>query len=326
MLDIIDILLMDKMPKPIWTVNAMIVAVTLTATILLAQDELDSLRQAAEQGDAAAQYKLGAIYTNGQKVPVDYAEAARWYRLAAEQGLAMAQGALGALYAIGRGVPQDDVEAVRWFRLAAEQGSAGAQGALGGMYMHGRGVPQDDETAHVWFNIAASRSTGEQRNQYVEARDAIAERTTRNQLATAQRRAREWIEASQLFPTNDTTRSTAENPSIDPPAIEYGDESELRGARRAVYVDTGLDLKSRSAVVDVLTADAALEVVDRPQDADVVLILRCRRTGKVSFQATCKGYAMIGNRLVWEFEDTRRTLLERSPPANFARNFLKLIR
>ena len=313
---------MHKMPKLIWTVNAMILAVTLTATVLLAQDELDSLRQAAEQGDADAQYKLGAIYTDGQRVPADYAEAARWYRLAAERGLAMAQGALGALYAIGRGVPQDDVEAVRWFRLAAEQGSAGAQGALGGMYMHGRGVPQDDETAHVWFNIAASRSSGEQRSQYVEARDDLAERMTRKQLATAQRRAREWIEASQLFPTNDTTRSTAENPSIDPPAIEYGDESELRGAK-AVYVDTGLDLKSRSAVVGALTADAAVEVVDRPQEADVVLILRCRRTGVVS--ATCKGYAMIGNRLVWEFEDTRRTLLERAPPSNFARNFLKLI-
>ena len=102
---------MDKMPKLIWTVTAMIVAVTVTATVLLAQDELDVLRQAAEQGDATAQYRLGAIYANGESVPADYAKAVRWYRLAAEQGLAMAQGALGGMYAIGRGVPQDDVEA-----------------------------------------------------------------------------------------------------------------------------------------------------------------------------------------------------------------------
>ena len=134
---------MDKMPKLIWTVTAMIVAVTVTATVLLAQDELDVLRQAAEQGDATAQYRLGAIYANGESVPADYAKAVRWYRLAAEQGLAMAQGALGGMYAIGRGVPQDDVEAARWLRLAAEQGYAAAQGALGGMYMHGRGVPHD---------------------------------------------------------------------------------------------------------------------------------------------------------------------------------------
>ena len=316
---------MDKMPKLIWTVTTWLVAVTLTTTILLAQDELDSLRHAAEQGDAAEQYRLGAIYTQGQSVPADYAEAARCYRLAAEQGLAMAQGARGALYAIGQGVPQVDVEAVRWLRLAAEQGSVGAQGFLGAMYMHGRGVPQDDEIAHAWFNKAASRTTGEQRNQYVEARDAIAERMTREQIAAAQSRAREWIETSQLFPTNDSTRTTTENPSINPPAIEYGDESEVRGVK-AVYVDTGFELNSRSAIVDVMTADAVLEVVDRPREAEVVLILRCRRTGAVSFQATCKGYAMIGNRLVWEFEDTRRTLLERSPPTNFARNFLKLIK
>ena len=305
---------MDKMPKIIWTV---------TATVLLAQDELDVLRQAAEQGDATAQYRLGAIYTSGGSIPADYAKAVRWYRLAAEQGLDMAQGALGALYAIGRGVPQDDVEAARWFRLAAEQGYAAAQGALGGMYMHGRGVPQDDESSHVWFNLAASRSTGEQRNQYVEARDAIAERMTRGQLAAAQRRAREWIEASRLLPTNDSTRTTAENPAKNPSDIEYGDESELRGVK-IVYVDTGFDLKSRNAIVDELTADAALAVADRPQEADVVLFFRWARRG-TGRRGTGKGYAMIGNRLVWEFEDTRRTYLERSPPTNFARNFLKLI-
>ena len=143
---------------------------------------------------------------------------------------------------------------------------------------------------------------------------------TRGQVAAAQRRTREWVEASRLFPTNDSTRTTAENPAKNPPDIEYGDESELRGVK-IVYVDTGFDLKSRNAIVDELTADAALAVVDRPQEADVVLFFRW--AGGIGTRG--KGYALIGNRLVWEFEDTRRTLLERSPPTNFARNFLKLI-
>ena len=48
----------------------------------------------------------------------DYAEALRWWRLAAEQGNAAAQYSLGAIYADGRGVPQDYVEAHMWFNLA----------------------------------------------------------------------------------------------------------------------------------------------------------------------------------------------------------------
>ena len=51
-------------------------------------------------------------------------------RARADQGDAEAQFALGAVYATGRGVPQDAREAVRWFRLAAEQGHAAAQASL----------------------------------------------------------------------------------------------------------------------------------------------------------------------------------------------------
>ena len=49
------------------------------------------LREAAGQGHAAAQYRLGAMYFNDKEPPADKAEAARWYRLAAEQGHAGAK-------------------------------------------------------------------------------------------------------------------------------------------------------------------------------------------------------------------------------------------
>ena len=311
----------NKTPRLIRTATTVIVAGGLAVIVLSAQGDLYTVRQAAEQGDATAQFNLGVMYAKGEGVPQDDAAAVRWYRLAAEQGHASAQGTLGAMYAIGRGVPQDDVEAVRWFRLAAEQGHASAQGALGAMYMNGQGVPQDDETAHVWLNVAASRSIGEQRDEYAEARDAVAERMTRGQLAKAQRRAREWDEASRLFPTNDSTRTTSESPSVNPPNFEYGDESELRGVK-TVYLDTGFELKARNDIVDKLTADTALAVVDHPQEADVVLVFRWDG----GFGTIAKGYAIIGNRLVWEFEDRRLNILQRLPSTNFARNFLKLIK
>ncbi len=59
---------------------------------------------------------------------------------AAEQGDAKAQFNLGVMYSDGRGVPQNDAEAVKWFRLAAEQGDASAQYNLGGVLPrpHGR--------------------------------------------------------------------------------------------------------------------------------------------------------------------------------------------
>jgi TPR repeat protein len=44
------------------------------------------------------------------------------------------------MYAEGQGVPQDHAEAARWYRKAADQGNALAQFGLGLMYDQGHGV------------------------------------------------------------------------------------------------------------------------------------------------------------------------------------------
>ncbi len=125
-------------------------------------------------------------------VSQDDVEAVRRYRLAADQGDASAQYNLGFMYATGQGVPQDGAEAVRWFRLAADQGFADAQANLGFMYATGQGVAQDDVEAHMWYILAAARSSGEVRDVSVKARNDVAERMTSEQIAEAQRLAREW--------------------------------------------------------------------------------------------------------------------------------------
>ena len=56
----------------------------------------------------------------------DYATALRLIRPLAEQGNANAQYNLGALYDNGLGVPQDKVRAYMWFTLSAAQGREGA--------------------------------------------------------------------------------------------------------------------------------------------------------------------------------------------------------
>ena len=100
----------------------------------------------------------------------------------------MAQGELGLLYSTGRDVPQDDVEASRLFRLPAALGSSTAQYNLGLMYANGWGVPQDDVEALGWFTLVIARSSGEDRDRSMKARDTVAERMTSEQIVDAQRR------------------------------------------------------------------------------------------------------------------------------------------
>ena len=138
---------------------------------------VEKTRLAAERGGASAQFDLGLSVEKT--------------RLAAEQGDASAQFDLGLRYATGRGVPKDETEAVRWYRLAADQGNADAQGNLGIMYANGRGVPQDDVAAHMWFDLAAAQPST-YRAFHAKGRDDVAKGMTPEQIAEAQRLAREW--------------------------------------------------------------------------------------------------------------------------------------
>ena len=83
---------------------------------------------------------------------------------------------------------------MRLYRKAAEQGVAEAQSNLGAMYAKGLDVPRDYAEALKWFNLATSRSPpGKVHNRMVLARDFLAKRMTPDQIAAAQRLAREWM-------------------------------------------------------------------------------------------------------------------------------------
>ncbi len=186
---------------------ALVLALALSAPVLAADLEtggaaydrgdyataLEEWRPLAEQGDAGAQFNLGLLYDMGRGVPQNYAEAAKWYRLAADGGYDKAQFNLALMYNNGTGVTQDYAEAMKWFRLAAEQGDALAQYNLGVMYGNKNGVSQDYVQAHMWLNIAASHlPPGEVRDLAVSNRDLVEKQMTPEQIAEAQRLAREW--------------------------------------------------------------------------------------------------------------------------------------
>ena len=194
---------------------------------------IEVVRKAVELGDADAQSNLGDVYYYGWGVPQDYAQAAKWYRKAADQGHVMALATVGYLHTEdfnehreGSGILQDEVEAAIWYRRAAEAGDADCQIDLGRQYYYGKHVTQDYEEAAEWFRKAADQGDDHAQNflgdmyrygqgvlqDYVMAymlynvasaggsdsagkkRDRVAKKMTREQVAEAQRLAREWME------------------------------------------------------------------------------------------------------------------------------------
>jgi len=95
--------------------------------------------------------------------------------------------ALGTMCHNGEGVAQDDAEAVKWYRKAAKQGQANAQYNLGFMYEDGKRVTQDHVQPLMWYTIAAAQGNELAR----KLRDSLAEEMTPEQIAQAQRLARE---------------------------------------------------------------------------------------------------------------------------------------
>jgi len=114
-------------------------------------------RQAANMGDAEAQYQLGTCYDLGNGVAQDYKQAVHWYTKAANQGYATAQYNLGLCYDEGYGVAQDYKQAVHWYTKAANQGVAAAQHNLGLCYYNGNGVAQNKARALEWHKKAANQ-------------------------------------------------------------------------------------------------------------------------------------------------------------------------
>jgi len=160
-----------------------------------AETALQLARPLAEQGDANAQALLGLIFYNGRGVPKDELEATNWFRRAADQGNNTAQFHLGLMYSTGRGVPQNFFEGAKWYRLAADGGDAQAQFNLGVLYFNGEGVPESNVNAHMWFNLAAARLPAagrHNRDSAARVRDVVAIKMTREQIAEAQKLARDW--------------------------------------------------------------------------------------------------------------------------------------
>ena len=182
-----------------------------------------SLRLAAAQGDASAQFEVASRLAEGKGLDQDLKEAAQWYQRSAASGFAMAQFRLGTLYERGLGVkpdasrarawyeraaaqgnvkamhnlavlaaahsPKGDYEgAVRWFNAAAEHGLADSQYNLAVLYENGMGVTKDMQQAYKWLLLAAKSGDKDAAGR----RDVLKPKLSEGDLAAAEEQAASW--------------------------------------------------------------------------------------------------------------------------------------
>jgi TPR repeat protein len=126
------------------------------------------LRRAAENGHAPSQVLLAEILDRAELNE----EAIVWFRRAAEQGDAAGAYGLGAMYLAGEGVKQDPQEAYRWFARAAEKGYAPAILSLASAYLRAARDPAwpapEQGRAEEWLRRAADLD-------HLPAAEALAE-------------------------------------------------------------------------------------------------------------------------------------------------------
>ena len=112
-----------------------------------------SLRLAAANGDASAEFEVAARLAEGKGTGQNYAAALHWYQRSAAKGFAQSQYRLGTLYERGLGVDKDIERAKVWYGRAAEQGNVKAMHNLA--VLNASGDEPNFAAAAPWFLKAA---------------------------------------------------------------------------------------------------------------------------------------------------------------------------
>ncbi len=193
-----------------------------------------ALREAAQQGDAKAQFIVASRYLDGQNVAQDLPQAAVWYQQAASRGLAPAQYRLATLFERGKGVPQDVATALlwyeraaaggnvkamhnaaviaagnqagtpnydkafKWFRAAADYGLFDSQFNLAVLYERGLGTKVDKSEAYFWYSLAAKQ--GDQ--DATKRAENLAKSMTAAEVIAAKARIGAWAPAPSVDDAN----------------------------------------------------------------------------------------------------------------------------
>ncbi len=164
--------------------------------------------KAAEEGDygeSSVRIHLRVMYDEGKCELRDYEKVIKLIQKKAEQGNESARFELAGMYLHGDIlaapsdnpllINQDYQQAIRWYLKLAERGGSfahSAQRQLGRIYSKGEGVPQNYIEAYKWLILAALEPDESLAKHYVEARDALRLKMSPQQVAEAQKLAKEF--------------------------------------------------------------------------------------------------------------------------------------
>jgi hypothetical protein len=148
--------------------------------------------------EAAAMVALADSYETGSGVTQDYAKSAKLYKDAAEIGNAEAQYKIGEFFQFGKGVEKNECTAANYYKKSAKQGNFPSQVRLGTMYVLGKGVQVNYVFAYMWFNIAlgpevdSSKADSRFLNMAKKLFKQMDDSLTKDQIAEAKKLSRDW--------------------------------------------------------------------------------------------------------------------------------------
>lgn len=149
--------------------------------------------QAADLGEANAQFNCGVCYAEARGVAKDQTRALEYWQLASDQSHVAATNFVALSYKQGNAVEADAAKAFELFTRTADEGNAMGLYEVALALASGSGVEADRPRAYTFANIAAARAHPEA----PALRDQLEASLTHEEVAAAQIAAREWLAAAE---------------------------------------------------------------------------------------------------------------------------------
>ena len=112
--------------------------------------------KSANEGDARAEYNLGAMFYSGEGGKQDLKKSFEWFEKSAKNGNAKAAYNIGFMYLNAQGVDRSLEKSIKWYRISANKDYAIAQYVLGEINYTGIGIKQNYERAFYWYERSAN--------------------------------------------------------------------------------------------------------------------------------------------------------------------------
>ena len=105
-----------------------------------------------------------------------------------------AQYYLARLYLDGNGVPSDPRQAARWFGLSAQKGQCQAQAMLGAMLFSGDHVPRQAARGLMWLTLAKDSARTTDQAWVAKLYDSAFQQATEDERSLALKLLKRWLE------------------------------------------------------------------------------------------------------------------------------------